>query len=185
MQNTHTHGSAVCLCFITGISECWDGDESECALGLIPHLLSFHPAPPFVSPPATLLTLCSDYKPHPSPLPPSPLCQWKIPPAQSHHIKAKPNSGCSAQSGGAALRGSEPNRCNFDGSDTCSALLWYDQLVTMVNECRLSPSDIKIQLLSAHPLWKSAFTKNCFQPFLVAMLVSLPLDADIVWEIFC
>lgn len=46
----------------------------------------------------------------PSPLcyPSSALCQWKIPPAQSKHIKAKPNTGCSHSQ----------LLLLFDGSDT-------------------------------------------------------------------
>lgn len=57
---------------------------------LITQLLSVSPGLPVTR--ALIITF--PLSPRPSAHPSSALCQWKIPPAQSKHIKAKPNTGC-------------------------------------------------------------------------------------------
>lgn len=90
--------ACVCLCvymLITGVSS-----QSL----LITQLLSVSPGLPVTR--ALIITF--PLSPHPSAHPSSALCQWKIPPAQSKHIKAKPNTGCSHSQ----------LLLLFDGSDT-------------------------------------------------------------------
>lgn len=88
----------MCLCvymLITGVSS-----QSL----LITQLLSVSPGLPVTR--ALIITF--PLSPRPSAHPSSALCQWKIPPAQSKHIKAKPNTGCSHSQ----------LLLLFDGSDT-------------------------------------------------------------------
>lgn len=92
--------SEVCVC----VFMCLYADHGGFQSVLITQLLSVSPGLPVTR--ALIITF--PLSPRPSAHPSSALCQWKIPPAQSKHIKAKPNTGCSHSQ----------LLLLFDGSDT-------------------------------------------------------------------
>lgn len=94
--------SEVCVCVCLCVYMLITGVSSQSLL--ITQLLSVSPGLPVTR--ALIITF--PLSPRPSAHPSSALCQWKIPPAQSKHIKAKPNTGCSHSQ----------LLLLFDGSDT-------------------------------------------------------------------
>lgn len=106
--------SVICVCLPLGfLSDETVMSQYECAR-LSQFLTYFHFTLPSLSVPTwgSPHPLCPGFNLPSSPSPPTtpfPLCQWKIPPAQSQHSKAKPNTGCFGQSVWPALRGSTPN----------------------------------------------------------------------------